>query len=154
MTAPALAVSRQPAGSDVAQQLLRELDAELASRYPSAAIHGLHPGEADDPGLIFLVAQRGPDPVGCGALRPLDDATAEIKRMFVRSLYRGQGIAHTILLALESAAREAGFRTLLLETGSRQPEALELYRRAGYVPRAPYGEYAGNPYSICMEKEL
>ncbi|HET9234745.1 MAG TPA: GNAT family N-acetyltransferase [Candidatus Eisenbacteria bacterium] len=154
MNAPALGVSRQPPDSETAQQLLRELDEELASRYPSAAIHGLHPGEADDPRLIFLVAELGSDPVGCGALRSLDAATAEIKRMFVRSAYRGQGIARTILLALESEAREAGYKKLWLETGSRQPEAIELYRTADYVPRAPYGEYVGNPYSVCMEKEL
>lgn len=154
MNAPALTILRQPSDSEVAHQLLRELDAELASRYPSAAIHGLHPGEAEDSGLVFLVARVGFDPAGCGAIRPLDRATAEIKRMFVRSAYRGQGIARAILLALESAAREAGYGKLLLETGSRQPEALELYRTAGYIDRAPYGEYVGNLYSVCMEKEL
>ena len=154
MNAPALLVSQEPADSSAAQELLRELDAELARRYPSGAIHGLHPGEAEDPRLMFLIARCGANPVGCGALRHVDAQTAEIKRMFVRSAHRGQGIARAILLALESAAQDAGYRELWLETGSRQPEAIELYRSAGYIQRAAYGEYVGNPYSVCMEKRI
>ena len=151
---PELTIRREPADSEAARTLIQELDAELAERYPHHAIHGLHPGECDDPRLIFLIARDGRELAACGALRPLDTTTAEVKRMFVRPALRGQGIAHVVLEALESAAREEGCDTLVLETGIRQPEALALYRGAGYVERAPYGEYIGNPFSVCMTKRL
>ena len=151
---PELDIRREAAGSEDARTLITELDAELADRYPTHAIHGLHPGESEDPQLIFLVARAGDDVAGCGALRPLGDGTAEVKRMFVRAKYRGQGIARSVLDALEREARNAGYDTLLLETGTRQPEALAVYRRAGYVEREPFGEYLGNPFSVCMTKTL
>ena len=148
-----LDLRREEAGSKDAQLLIGELDRELAERYPAHAIHGLHPGESDDPGFIFLLARANGVPVGCGALRPLDHRTAEVKRMFVLPRCRGQGIARAILDALEAAARAEGYATLVLETGTRQTEALALYRRAGYVEREPYGEYVGNPLSVCMTKK-
>ena len=145
---------REPADSEAARTLIQELDAELAERYPHHAIHGLHPGESGDPELIFLIARAGGEPVGCGALRPLGAGKAEVKRMFVRPVLRGCGLGVAILEALEKAGREAGYDTLLLETGTRQPEALALYRKAGYMESEPFGEYIGNPFSVCMTKRL
>ena len=148
-----LTINREPADSETARTLIQELDAELAERYPLHAIHGLHPGESEDPKLIFLIVREGSEPAACGAVRPIDATTAEVKRMFVRSVYRGRGIGRVLLEALESAARDEGYATLVLETGIRQPEALALYRGAGYVDREPYGEYIGNPFSVCMMKQ-
>jgi putative acetyltransferase len=149
---PALEIRPEAADAEDARALIAELDAELAERYPSNAIHGLHPGETEDPRLVFLIARSAGEPVACGALRPLVAGTAEIKRMFVRRNHRGRGIARAVLEALEATARHSGYATLVLETGTRQPEALALYRRAGYVEREPYGEYVGNPFSVCMTK--
>src|SRR5262245_34268641 len=112
---PELVIHRETADTQDARALIAELDAELTERYPSHAIHGLHPGESEDPELIFLVARRGEEPVGCGALRPLGNGIAEVKRMFVRRNYRGQGIARAVLEALETAARDSGCATLVLE---------------------------------------
>jgi GNAT superfamily N-acetyltransferase len=147
-----LVIRREAADSEDARSLLAELDAELAMRYPAKAIHGLHPGEERDPQLIFLIARADGEPLGCGALRPLENGTVEIKRMFVRATARRRGISRAILDALEGIARDSGYATLVLETGTRQPEALTLYRSAGYVEREPYGEYVGNPFSVCMTK--
>ena len=74
--------------------------------------------------------------------------------MFVRLEHRGQGIARAILAALEARAVELGFSTLRIETGGRQPEAVSLYRSAGYMAIPPFGKYVGNPYSLCFEKRL
>lgn len=41
-----------------------------------------------------------------------------------------------------------------LETGHEQPEAIELYRAAGYRDIPRYGEYENDPHSVCMEKQL
>ena len=103
---------------------------------------------------MFLVARRDGLAVGCGAIRVLDDSTAEAKRMYVEPDLRGQGVGRAVLAALEAAAREHGARRLVLETGVHQQAALELYRRAGFSQVACWGEYATSPSSICMEKRL
>jgi GNAT superfamily N-acetyltransferase len=92
--------------------------------------------------------------VGCGAVRLLGDGAAEIKRMFVRPDARGRGISRRILEALEGEARAMGAVRVLLETGERQPAALGLYESAGYVRVKAFGEYVGDPFSLCMAKEL
>jgi putative acetyltransferase len=93
-------------------------------------------------------------PVACGAVQPLDDGVGEIKRMYVRPTYRGRGYGRLILAALEELALERGFHTLRLETGRGLAPALRLYRGAGYRPIPRYGDYVGNPLSMCFEKIL
>jgi putative acetyltransferase len=147
-------ISAIPCDSEEARRLLAALDEDLLRRYPASAIHGLHPGEREDPGLTFLVARVDGRSAGCGALRRLGPDVGEIKRMFVLLEFRGRGIARQILAALESEARKAGHSRLRLETGTRQPEAIALYRSAGYVEIPAFGEYVGNTFSICFEKSL
>ncbi|WP_437338073.1 GNAT family N-acetyltransferase [Sorangium sp. So ce394] len=60
----------------------------------------------------------------------------------------------SILRALEEQALALGRTRLVLETGVRQPEAIALYRRAGFVEIPPFGEYLGSPLSVCMGKDL
>jgi GNAT superfamily N-acetyltransferase len=74
--------------------------------------------------------------------------------MFVLQQLRGLGIAKQILAKLEKIARENGFRTIRLETGVRQPEAIALYERAGYVKIPCWGKYTNCPLSVCYEKQL
>jgi ribosomal protein S18 acetylase RimI-like enzyme len=63
-------------------------------------------------------------------------------------------VARQILAALETYARQCGYVALRLETASGQPEAIGLYQAAGYVGIPPFGEYVGNPASMCFEKRL
>lgn len=137
-----------------ARALVAELDDDLAARYPGAVIHALHPGDTTATDFVFLVARVDGTPVGCGALRRLAPGIGEVKRMFVRPPWRGRGVARALLAALEASGRARGDRMLRLETGTRQPEAIGLYRAAGYVEIPPFGEYAGNPFSRCFEKAL
>jgi putative acetyltransferase len=137
-----------------AQSLIRQLDEDLLRRYPAQAIHGLHPQDVTDPYLTFLIARIDGSTVGCGALRDLEPGVGEVKRMFVLPEFRGRGIARRILEALESRAREPGHVAVRLETGTRQPEAISLYKSAGYHEIACFGEYADNPFSVCFEKRL
>jgi putative acetyltransferase len=143
-----------PADAPAAVALIRELDAEIVERDPDGRIHGLHPGEHRDPKLRFFVLTVGREPAGCGALRELDPGVAELKRMFVRRPFRGQGLSRMLIRRLEEEARRAGVRILRLETGPRQVEALSLYRSSGYTDIPRYGEYADSPDSICMQKPL
>jgi GNAT superfamily N-acetyltransferase len=92
--------------------------------------------------------------VACGAWQPLEPGVAELKRMYVRPAYRGRGIARHLVVALEEEALAAGYPVVRLETGTYLAAAIGLYRSSGYVPIPVYGEYVGNPLSVCFEKRL
>jgi GNAT superfamily N-acetyltransferase len=77
-----------------------------------------------------------------------------MKRVFVRAEYRRRNIARDIVVELESWAREDRDRRIILETGTKQPEALRLYESLGYRAIPNYGEYEGKPVSVCMAKSL
>ena len=92
--------------------------------------------------------------LGCGALRVLDETTAEVKRMYVEPALRGRGVAKEMLEHREGVAATLGARTLVLETGVYQEEAIGLYVRAGFRQIDCWGEYATAPTSVCYEKQL
>jgi GNAT superfamily N-acetyltransferase len=92
--------------------------------------------------------------VGCGAFKKYEDQTAEIKRMYVLPAFRGQGIASAILKELERWAAEVNYVHCILETGKNQPEAIAMYRKAGYQLIENYGQYKGVDNSICMTKPV
>ncbi|GAB3203608.1 GNAT superfamily N-acetyltransferase [Pontibacter aydingkolensis] len=91
---------------------------------------------------------------GCGAIKQYADGVAEVKRMFVHPDFRGQGIAKSILAGLEAWAKELKYKATILETGTKQPEAIALYRSSGYRQIPNYGQYAGVVNSLCFEKVL
>jgi GNAT superfamily N-acetyltransferase len=92
--------------------------------------------------------------VGCGAIKEYDDVTMEVKRMFVPVNERGKGIASRVLNELEIWAKDLGFKKCLLETGSKQIEAIGLYKKHKYKIIDNYGQYADVKNSICFEKIL
>ena len=91
---------------------------------------------------------------GCGAVRRLHAADAEIKRMYVAPTVRRRGVARAILAELEVEALTMGAKRLVLETGARQPESLALYRRHSFEVIPNFGPYVDSPPSICMAKTL
>jgi putative acetyltransferase len=94
------------------------------------------------------------EPVGCGCFKPFDNTSVEIKRMFVKPEARGNKISALILQELEDWAQGLGFENTVLETGSKQVEALGLYQKAGYTLIPNYGPYIDLPDSICFKKVL
>jgi GNAT superfamily N-acetyltransferase len=128
--------------------------AELDARYGNDDHEpGVAPTAADV--TVFVVARdRSGRAVGCGGLRFLEPGTAEVKRMYVRPADRGGGAATGILRDLEDRARGAGVTRLVLETGTRQPEAIRFYEREGYLRVPGFGPYAGAPESVCYAREL
>lgn len=92
--------------------------------------------------------------VGCGAIKEISADTMEVKRMYVLPNMRKQGIASTILSALEQWAKELNYRKCLLETGKKQPEAIALYKKSGYSAVPNYGQYELVENSICFGKIL
>jgi GNAT superfamily N-acetyltransferase len=149
-------IRREDISSSVANALIQSLNAELSDRYPEEGANHfrLDPEEVAEGRGVFYVAYRDAQPIGCGAVRLLNADTAEIKRMYVAPGVRGNRIGRVLLDSLESEARRLGARLLVLETGERQPEAVALYARAGFVRIAAFGEYIGSPLSVCMAKSL
>jgi GNAT superfamily N-acetyltransferase len=162
----AVEITRESLTGGVAIALIEALNAELLTRYPEpGATHfSLDPTEVAPGNGIFIVARLNGRPVGCGALRRLREPAlvselgahvGELKRMYVAPDVRGRRIGQAILDRLESEARALGFTRLVLETGTRQGEALALYQRAGFTAMPLYGEYvASATTSVCLEKRL
>jgi len=142
--------------SSVALPLVGELLTELHARYgvADADPDGLSAPQLAAPHGVFVVAWVDADAVGCGALRRVDEHVGELKRMYVRPSWRGQGVGRAVLAAVEARARALGYERLILETGTRQPEATGLYTAAGYTPIAPYGAYRWTPASRCFARTL
>jgi putative acetyltransferase len=142
--------------SSDARKLIAALDASLGELYPPEQRFGpnLKAEQLDEGRGNFFVAREGERAIGCGAVRLLDSATAEAKRMYVEPGYRGMGIGARVLAAIEAAARELGARRLVLETGVYQDAAISLYHSAGFQKIDCWGEYAASPTSVCFEKTL
>lgn len=134
--------------------LMASLDRELGARYPGDEIHGIDAANFRAVGGVFLIGRCDGVAVACGALRPMEDGAVEVKRMYVRDGYRGRKFGRAILDALEQVAYQRGYRTLRLETGERQPEAIALYAGAGYRLIPCYGAHETDPRSRCFEKML
>ena len=149
-----LVVSAADVDQVVASGLLTELDADLLSRYPGEPVNGIEPTQFRLARGYFVLARLHSQLAGCGAFRPYDPATVEIKRMYVRAAFRGKGIARAMLQALEAEARLRGFAACILETAQRMPEAIALYRSCGYEVTEPYAEYADSARSVCMRRTL
>ena len=101
-----------------------------------------------------FVAYDGDIAFGCAAFKRYDDKTAEVKRVFIREEYRGQGISKKLMKLLEQTAKEQGYSGLILESGEILTEAMALYRKIGYRVIPNYGQYKDMPESICMRKEI
>ena len=129
---------------------------ELLERYgvPDADPDGLTADHLAPPDGVFLVAWDGDVAVGCGGVRKYDDTTGEIKRMYTAPDARRRGISRAILRELERRARDNGYTRLVLETGTKQPEAIALYESEGYERTENYGYYRDAPQSRCYRKDL
>lgn len=101
----------------------------------------------------FVVARTSEgQAVGCGALRPLDLETVELKRMYAAPGTAGVGRA--VLYFLEDKAREFGFRQVWLETRRVNERAVAFYRNNGYGEIPNFGRYVGRPEAVCFGKRL
>ncbi len=137
-----------------AMELIRAMDDDNRQRYPGEPVFGIDADGFVDRGGVFLIGYVDGKPAASGALRPLEDGSVEVKRMFVHSEYRGRGLSRSMLAELESIASGDGFRVMRLETGVAQPEALSLYRSAGFSATSLYGPYVGSRFSVCFAKPL
>lgn len=131
----------EAADSEASLGLQQAFFADIRSRYPAwepTASQSVEPSELAPPHGVWLVAYRADLPVGCGGLQRLDDETAEVRRIFLEESVRGFGVGRALLTRLEAHAERLGYRRLRLTTGDEQPEALGLFRSAGYTEIPPF----------------
>jgi len=101
-----------------------------------------------------IIAYNQSELVGCASYKKYDKETAEIKRVFVRTVYREQGIAKKMMEKLESRAKTRGYKAVVLETGEVLIASMSLYKTLGYKVILNYGQYVGMSDSVCMKKYL
>lgn len=133
--------------------LVRKLDADLAERDGKDHTFYAQFNKIDSIRHVVVVYD-GDQPVGCGAIKEFAPDTMEVKRMYTLPEKRGQGVASQVLAALETWAEELGYQKCVLETGKKQPEAIALYQKNGYIITPNYGQYIGVDNSVCFEKKL
>lgn len=134
--------------------LIDALDAYQKPLYPAESHHGIDIAALCRPNVLFAVARgENGEALGCGAI-VLEAGYGELKRMFTLPAQRGRGIAGALLRHLEGEARQRGCTRFMLETGYLQPEALAMYERFGYRRRGPFGDYAEDPNSVFMAKDV
>ena len=101
-----------------------------------------------------VIAYDDDVPVGSASFKKYDDENAEVKRVFVKEEYRGQGISYELMKMLEEQARKKGFKYFILESGEPLVAAMALYRKIGYTVIPNYGQYVDMEESVCMKKKL
>jgi putative acetyltransferase len=138
------------------KKLVRELDKELA--IIDGSDHAFYSQYNKIDAIKHVVVAYEDDiPVGCGAIKeyagePMQ--ATEVKRMYVPKDKRNRGIASRVLNELETWAKELNYKLCVLETGKRQPDAVQLYNKNGYRIIPNYGQYVGVENSVCFGKYL
>jgi putative acetyltransferase len=133
-------VETAPTATDEVRALIGELETVLAAEYTPEQRHGLSIDAIFQPHVRFFLARLRGAAMGCGGVALFSDF-AEIKRMYVRDVARGQGVADAIVARIEQEVRDTGLTLLRLETGDRQLAALRFYARAGFRRCPAFGDY-------------
>jgi len=145
-----------PQEIELARTLFREyqesLGVDLCFQNFERELAGL-PGDYAPPSGRLLLARSGPEVAGCVALRKIAEGVCEMKRLYVRDAFRGQGLGRTLAEAILNEARRIGYRKMRLDTLPSMRAAIPLYRSLGFSEIGPYTQ---NPVegALFMEKEL
>jgi putative acetyltransferase len=138
------------------QALLAVSDAYYVNLYPAESNHLESSDDLKKPNVLFVGCRIDGELVASGAAKIMqgDGSYAEIKRVFVVDEHRGKGLSSKVMCFLETELQGRGVSLFRLETGVRQPEALGLYRKLGYLERGSFGSYKTDPHSVFMEKRV
>jgi putative acetyltransferase len=164
-------ISLEAPDSPDARALIAELDAVLMPMYDVSDRHGYSVDKLKRQRVHFFVIRCDGEAAGCGGVQiftakagsvpstPSASSVSsvdfgELKRMYVRPRFRGQGLGRTLVDHLIGVVRAHGIDVVRLETGIHQTEAIALYERCGFRRIPPFGDYFESPVSVCYEKRL
>ena len=136
--------------------LIDEHVAEMCATSPAESCHVQAADELAVPGTMLYTAWDGGQLVAMGAIKRLDAERGELKSMRTVEARRGTGAGRAMLRGLIDAAREAGYRSLWLETGVEDlfVPARALYESEGFVRCQPFGSYTDDPLSVFYTLRL
>ncbi len=152
--APALSIAIETPDQPEIVELIELSDAYSLARYPAEGHFGTDIEGLTGDDVSFAVVREAGSAIGCAALKWNEDASAELKRLFVREEGRGKSVARKVVAYLEDMARARGVLRIDLETGPLNTEAVGLYGSLGYAECGPFPPYEANPYSLFMTKQL
>lgn len=146
--ASSVVLDRCDAASAEARDAISRYFAELSVRFPQ----GYEPdepldvevGEFGEDRGAFVLLRNGKDVIGCGGIRPFDDSTVEIRRLWIDPRWRGHGLGRRLLEHLEEIGRGSGAAMVVLDTNESLTEAIAMYESSGYRSVERYND---NPYA-------
>ena len=153
MDKPKLTLKRTNSDDADFNSLTLLLDEELWQRYGQEQANYHDSNRIEEIDTVLVIYNNG-DAAGCGCFKWFEDGVAELKRMFVTKQYRGRGLSKLLLEELEKWAVEIGYQSLILETGIKQFEAMQLYQKQGYSKIGNFGKYKNMENSKCFSKML
>jgi ribosomal protein S18 acetylase RimI-like enzyme len=150
----ATVVSKESPDSPDALALIGELTAYLTPLSPPESQHGYDIQKLLERKVDFFVVRVDDMPAACGGIEFFSDEYAEVKRMYVRPQFRGQGLGRLLLDKLVAHANERKTPLLRLETGTYMIPAIKLYESYGFYRIKHFGEYWDDPLSTFFELKL
>ena len=136
-----------------ALNMLDELSQSLESITGSTGKNSFSPEDVYVPRSLFVLAyDEDGKAIGCGAIRPINDDIAEVKRMFAK--IKAYGVGTEILSYLEKKANVMGYAAIWLETRLINKRAVSFYEKRGYHRISNYGKYENNPEAVCFERRI
>lgn len=146
-----ITVEKSDPFSSESYRLIEMLSAELAAiTGDSGKTNFTVEAMNNDKAVWALAKNTHGDAIGCGAIRPLTQNIAELKRMF--SDRSEPGVGSALLTFLETSAKQMGYRELKLETRHINHRAVSFYEKNGYVRIENYGPYIGREEAVCFSK--
>jgi len=123
---------------------------------PPESVHALDIAKLQQPDITFWTVWEEGELLGCGALRELDSTHGEVKSMRTSSAHRRKGVARAMLEHIIAEAKLRKYARLSLETGSQKAfePAQKLYELFGFTCCQPFADYADDPNSVFMSREL
>ncbi|MEP0826917.1 MAG: GNAT family N-acetyltransferase [bacterium] len=130
----------------------RSLNFSLCFQDFDQELAGLPGDYASPDGRLILVYHRQ-TPVGCVALRKIDYQICEMKRLYVRPEFRGEGFGRALAETALEEAKKIGYRFMRLDTVPEMKEAISLYESIGFKRIPPYRDNPV-PGAIYLEIDL
>ena len=135
----ALSVAEVGAARGLFEEYAAALGIDLGYQGFADELAGL-PGSYTPPRGRLLVAWVDGEAAGCVGLRAMDGDVCEMKRLYVRPAFRGDGVGKLLAAAIVAEARTIGYAVMRLDTVPKLAAATRLYESLGFARREAYYE--------------